>query len=190
MAEGLPEYGTEDRGRRMKMRNLLHRKKYSAVMGLVFICLSMIWLSGCGKEETGEQTKGSFGYEMTYDASQVYFKGDESYDYFQCKDTIDTAVGQGIRVTRYESDYSFDVVVNAINMESERGLDVNKVIIGKKAYPAYMVRITFPGEDGNIYTEVDYQVEYKDSNIRITAVYDVEHSAIIESMIKTLEFPL
>jgi hypothetical protein len=172
----------------MGEHNIFYVKKFSMLMGLAFVGLVMSLLCSCGKEETGEMTKGSFGYEITYDASQVYFRGDESYDYFQCKDTIDTAVGQGIRVTRYESDYSFDVVVNAINMESERGLDVNKVIIGKKAYPAYMVRITFPGEDGNIYTEVDYQVEYKDSNIRLTAVYDVEHSAIIEEMIKTLDF--
>jgi hypothetical protein len=172
------------------MHNALYGTKFSIIWGLFLLWLGVVCLGGCGKEETGEQTKGSFGYEITYDAGQVYFRGDESYDYFQCKDTIDTAVGQGIRVTRYESDYSFDVVVNAINMQSERGLEVNKVIIGKKAYPAYMVRITFPGEDGNIYTEVDYQIEYKDSNIRLTAVYDVEHSAIIEEMIKTLEFPL
>lgn len=159
---------------------------YKRIIALVHIFFCVFFLFGCG-ELTGEQVAGSYGYKITYNADNVYYKDGEINEYFQCRDTIDTEVGQGIRVTRYESDYDFDVVISAINKTTERGFEVDRVMIGKKAYPAYMVRFTFAGADGNMYTECDYQVNYNGNSLMITAIYDVEHSDEVFSMIDTLE---
>lgn len=153
---------------------------------LAGMLLFVICMSGCEKRPE-DVSEGSFGYEITYNTGEVYFRGGETYDYFQCVDTIDAEVGQGVRVTRYECDYDFDVLVNAINMETERGLDVTEVMIGKKAYPAYMLRITVPGADGKMYAETDYQVSYKNINLIITAVFDVKHAAIVEKLIDSFD---
>lgn len=159
-------------------------RKFVVFLIAVFL---MISVCGCKKEETGIQTKGSFGYKMTYDSAQFCFKGGEIYDYFQCIDTVGSEMGQGIRVTRYEQNYSFDVIIDAINNQTERGLTVTSVIIGKKAYPASMVRFTFVGTDGKIYTECDYQITYHDASLLITAVYDYNHAGVVDSIIKSLD---
>ena len=162
-----------------------HKRNRIPALLLVF-CICAVMLTGCG-ELTGEQQAGSYSYTMTYNADEVYFKDGEIYEYFQCKDTIDTEVGQGIRVTRYESEYDFSIIIQAINDTTERGFKVDKVMVGKKAYPAYMVRFSFAGADGNMYTECDYQVSYNGNSLLITAIYDVEHSDVISDIIATLE---
>jgi hypothetical protein len=162
-------------------------RKIKKIMLWGIILITLLCTSACGSKLTGEQEAGSFGYKITYNADDVYFQKGEINDYFQCKDTIDMSVGQGVRVTRYENGYSFDKVIDAINNQTERGFDVVDVIIGKKAYPAYMVRFNFADSEGNMYTECDYQITYGDVSLMVTAVYDVDHADEIDSMIKSLD---